>query len=209
MHILDTGPIFKFLATDSVPQLIAALGNHAIHVPEAVEYEIKDTPTRRPQFARAAELWPRLPDRFKVSLSDTPTDELRQLCQSILHIGFDEMYKQTRDRGENMAILHAVALARKGEHVIVVCDEEVGTAKIRRESNALKMQQTFGHHIPGGRIQHADTITLLRWAIEANAFDSHEAFLKKYQAMTSLDEALPKDVKTTGLTGRPPWPLLN
>lgn len=55
MHILDTGPIFKFFATDCVPQLLAALGNSAIHVPEAVEFEILDTPTRRPQLA--AQRW--------------------------------------------------------------------------------------------------------------------------------------------------------
>lgn len=72
MYILDTGPILKFLTTDCVPELLSALGNHPIYVPEAVQYEVLDTPTRHPQFARAAELWPRIPDRFKVVLPDTP-----------------------------------------------------------------------------------------------------------------------------------------
>lgn len=64
-----------------------------------------------------------------------------------------------------------------------------------------------GQHVAGGQIQHADTPMLLRWAIEAGAFESLEAFVKKYRAMARLDSALPTDVKATGLTGRPPWPL--
>lgn len=47
MHILDTGPIFKFLTTDCTPQLLVALGHNVICVPAAVEYEIFDTPKRR------------------------------------------------------------------------------------------------------------------------------------------------------------------
>ncbi|WP_454112088.1 hypothetical protein [Microbacterium aurum] len=206
MHILDTGPIFKFLTTDCVPQLIAALGNNVIHVPQAVEFEIIDTPKRRKQFARAAEVWPRYPARFKSVLSDEPTDELRACCSKVLGLDFDTMYASRKDRGENMAILHGVLLARGGARVILVCDEEAGTAKIRQQSSALRMQQVQGHHVPGGQIQHADTLTLLRWAIEAGAFESQAAFLKKYRAMADLDEALPRDVKSTGLTGRPPWP---
>ena len=64
MHILDTGPIFKFFATDCVDELLLALGHSKIYVPEAVEFEISDTPTRHPQFERAAESWPFFPDRF-------------------------------------------------------------------------------------------------------------------------------------------------
>lgn len=206
MHIFDTGPIFKFLATDCVPQLLAAIGYGVLNVPEAVNFEITDTPTRRQQFKRAAEVWPHLPERYKNVIPDEATDELRACCQSVLGIDFDAMYRSTKDRGENMAILHGVLRARTGEHVILVCDEEAGTAKIRQQANALRMQHMRRQHVPGGRIQHADTVTLLRWAIEAGAFDSQQAFLKKYEAMAILDEALPKDVKTTGLTKRPPWP---
>ena len=206
MHILDTGPILKFLTTDCVPQLLLALGNNPIHVPEAVAYEVVDTPTRHTQFARAAEVWPRIPERFKVILPDAPTDELRELSRSVLKADFDDMYAQTRDRGENMAILHAVSLARKGRTVLVICDEEEGTSTILREANKLKLQQTTGRHTPGGQIPHADTITLLRWAIEGGGFSSIDAFVKKYNAMASLDSSLPREVKKTGLTKSPPWP---
>ncbi len=206
MHILDTGPIFKFLTTDCVPQLLAALGHNRVHVPAAVEFEILNTPKRRTQFKRAAEAWPKLPARFKTVIPDTPTEELRACCRSVLGIDFDDMYASTKDRGENMAILHGVLLARAGEQVVLVCDEEAGTSTIRQQANALRMQHMQGRHEPGGRIQHADTLTLLRWAIEAGSFESQEHFLRKYRAMASLDEALPKDVKATGLTKRPPWP---
>lgn len=206
MYILDTGPILKFLTTDCVPELLSALGNHPIHVPEAVQYEVLDTPTRHPQFARAAELWPRIPDRFKVVLPDTPTDELRKLCRSVLKTDFDSMYRQTRDRGENMAILHAVSLAREGNKVYVACDEESETGIIKREANALKMQQMFGHHVPGGSIEHIDTRKLLKWAIENGAFESRELFLAKYDRMAKLDASMPETAKEAGLTGSPPWP---
>jgi len=206
MHILDTGPIFKFLTTDCVPQLLKALGNNVLNVPAAVDFEITDTPRRREQFKRAAEVWPRFPERFKNVIPDTPTDELRTCCRSVLGVDFDEMYASTKDRGENMAILHGVLMARAGKQVVLVCDEEAGTAKIKQQANVLKMQHTRGQHVAGGQIQHADTLTLLRWAILAGAFESQAVFVKKYKAMANLDEALPKDVKATGLTKRPPWP---
>src|SRR5690625_2220877 len=101
MHIFDTGPIFKFLTTDCVPQLLEALGNNKIHVPAAVEFEIIDTPKRRKQFRRAAEVWPKVPERFKKVLPDTPTNELRACCRSIFGIDFDDMYANKEDRGEN------------------------------------------------------------------------------------------------------------
>ncbi|SYZ33779.1 PIN domain-containing protein [Propionibacterium australiense] len=116
------------------------------------------------------------------------------------------MYARPKDRGENMAILHGVLLARAGKQVILVCDDEAGTRKTRQQARALAMQHMQGQHVPGGRIQHADTLTLLSWAIEAGAFDSQATFLTKYQAMANLDEALPRDVKVTGLTKHPPWP---
>ncbi|PFG33648.1 hypothetical protein [Sanguibacter antarcticus] len=206
MHILDTGPIFKFLTTDCVPQLLAALGHNVVNVPEAVDFEIFDTPMRHKQFKRAAEVWPRFPDRFKNVISDEPTDELRACCRSVFSMDFDDMYASRKDRGENMAILHGVLLARTGKKVILVCDEEAGTAKIKQQASVLKMQHMDAKHVPGGEIRHADTPMLLRWAIEAGAFDSLAVFVKKYQAMASLDSALDPDVKKTGLTGRPPWP---
>lgn len=206
MHILDTGPIFKFLTTDCVPQLLAALGHNVVHVPEAVNFEITDTPKRRKQFKRAAEVWPRFPERFKNVISDAPSDELRACCRSVLGMDFDEMYECQKDRGENMAILHGVLLARAGERVILVCDEEAGTSKIKQQARVLMMERMRGQHVAGGQIQHADTLILLRWAIEAGAFASQADFMKKYQAMANLDEALPKDLKATGLTKRPPWP---
>lgn len=206
MHILDTGPIFKFLATDCVPHLLAALGHNVVNVPEAVDFEITDTPKRRKQFKRAAEAWPKFPKRFKRVIPDTPTDELRACCRSVLGMDFEDMYASRKDRGENMAILHGVLLARAGERVVLVCDEEAGTSKIKQQASVLKMQHMRGQHVAGGQIQHADTLTLLRWAIEAGAFASQTDFLQKYQAMANLDEALPRDVKATGLTRRPPWP---
>lgn len=207
MHILDTGPVFKFLTTDCVPQLLAALGNNVVNVPEAVNFEIFDTPKRHKQFERAAEVWPRFPDRFKNVIPDDPTDELRACCRSVLGMDFDDMYACRKDRGENMAVLHGVLLARTGEKVILVCDEVAGTSKIKQQAIALRMQHMRGQHVAGGQIQHANTLMLLRWAIEAGAFASQEAFVKKYRAMASLDSALPTDVKATGLTGRPPWLL--
>ncbi|WP_205750117.1 hypothetical protein [Cryobacterium sp. SO1] len=177
-----------------------------MNVPEAVDFEITDTPKRREQFKRAAEVWPNFPERFKKVIPDTPTADLRACCRSVLGLDFDDMYASRKDRGENMAILHGVLLARAGERVVLVCDEEAGTSKIKQQASVLKMQHVRGQHVAGGQIQHADTLTLLRWAIEAGAFASQVAFLKKYQAMANLDEALPKDVKATGLTRRPPWP---
>lgn len=205
MHILDTGPIFKFLITDCVQQLVCALGGNKVIVPAAVEYEIFDTPARRRQFKRAAELWPRFPERLKEVLPDDPTDELRQCCRTVLGMDFDEMYGRTKDRGENMAILHAVLLARAGKQVIVVCDEESGSRMIKNQARALAMQHMRGLHVPGGSIAHADTLMLLRWVIEKGGFASRDEFLSKYKAMAALDSALPSDVKVTGLTKSPPW----
>ncbi|MDI9589043.1 MAG: hypothetical protein QM234_08860 [Acidobacteriota bacterium] len=206
MHILDTGPIFKFLTTDCVPQLLGALGHGVVHVPEAVEYEIFDTPTRHHQFKHARDVWRKVPDRFKYVIPDNPTDDLRELCETVLGTDFDTMYSQRKDRGENMAILHGVVKARAGEKVLLVCDEEAGTQIIKKQASLLQMQHMQGRHTPGGKIEHADTLTLLRWAIEGEHFDSKEHFLKKYHAMASLDEALPKDVSKTGLLKSPPWP---
>lgn len=53
MHILDTGPIFKFLTTDCVPELLLALGHNKVHVPAAVEFEVLNTPTRHTQFEQS------------------------------------------------------------------------------------------------------------------------------------------------------------
>ncbi|SYZ33778.1 Uncharacterised protein [Propionibacterium australiense] len=86
--IFDTAPLFKFLTTDCVRQLLAALGHRIVNVPEAVNFEITDTPKRRRQFKRAAEVWPRLPDRFKQVLPDNPTDELRRCCRSVFGMDF-------------------------------------------------------------------------------------------------------------------------
>lgn len=49
-YIFDTGPLFKFLATDCVPQLISAIGGSTVVVPEAVDFEIHDTPIAAPNF---------------------------------------------------------------------------------------------------------------------------------------------------------------
>lgn len=207
MHILDTGPIFKFLTTDCAEELLLALGYQAVLVPEAVEFEILNTPRRHPQFKRAKEVWPKIPARFKKVLSDEPTQELRVCCRSILGLEFDQMYAQPKDRGEHMAILHGVVLARAGQKVLLVCDEEAGTAMIKKQQRLLAFQQMKGQHAPGGSIHHADTIQLLHWAIENGGFGGdRQVFLKRYRAMAALDSALPQDVKQTGLTKSPPWP---
>ena len=88
MHILDTGPIFKFLATDCVPELLCALGHNKIHVPAAVAFEVLHTPTRHTQFERAREVWLRFPERFREIIPDDPTDELRQCCRAVLSMEF-------------------------------------------------------------------------------------------------------------------------
>lgn len=206
MHILDTGPLFKFLTTNCGPQLLIALGHNRIYVPAAVDVEIDDTPKRRPQFKPAAERWLRFPDRFKEVIPDTPTDELRECCRAVLGVEFEEMYARKKDRGENMAILHGVLLARAGEQVLIVCDEDPGTKIIKKQANALAMQHMRGLHVPAGSIEHADTLQLLSWAIERGGFATRAEFIKKYNAMASLDSALPMDVKSTGLTKSPPWP---
>lgn len=103
MHVLDTGPIFKFLATNCVDELLRALGYGVISVPSAVEFEIFDTPKRRPQFAKAPEAWKRLPERFKEVLSDKETEEMQQCCRQVFGRDLQEMYSEYKDRGENMA----------------------------------------------------------------------------------------------------------
>ncbi|MCG7231322.1 hypothetical protein D8M20_03840 [Corynebacterium propinquum] len=149
MHILDTGPIFKFLTTD----------------------------------------------------------ELRQCCQAVLGMEFEEMYAEPKDRGEHMAILHGVLRARAGEQVILVCDETAGTNVIKQQAKVLTQSQRRGQFSPGGSIQHADTIKLLRWAIEGGGFNgSREQFLTKYKAMAALDSSMPHTAKEVGLTKSPPWP---
>lgn len=117
------------------------------------------------------------------------------------------MYARKQDRGENMAILHGVVRARAGDTVVIACDEEAGSRIISRQANVLTLEQMRGLHVPGGSIAHVDTLILLRWAIEAGAFSSLREFQKKYRAMVELDEALPREVKRTGLTKRPPWPV--
>ena len=206
MHILETGPIFKFLTTDFTPQLLVALGHNVICVPAAVEYEIFDTPRRRKQFARAAEVWRKsFPDRFRRVLSDEPSAELHECCLTVFGLEFSEMYSQTKDRGETMAILHGVLAARSGEQVLIVCDDEAGIRTIERQSAILREQQSRGLYNSGGSISHADTLTLLRWAIQNGAFESKTEFLKRYERMASLDEALPKEIKKTDLLSPHLW----
>lgn len=207
MHILDTGPIFKFLTTDCVPELLCALGHNKIHVPEAVKFEVLDTPNRHTQFQHAREVWHRFPERFREIIPDDPTDELRQCCRAVLSMEFEDMYADHKDRGEHMAILHGVVRARTGEQVIIVCDEEAGTNVIKRQAKALIAAQQKGMYLAGGSIQHADTIQLLRWAIERGGFNgSRKRFLTKYKAMAALDSSMPYSAKQLGLTKSPPWP---
>lgn len=60
---------------------------------------------------------------------------------------------------------------------------------------------------PGGSIRHADTVQLLRWAIEGGGFKgSRQTFLNKYKAMAELDSSMPYSAKELGLTKSPPWP---
>lgn len=143
-YIFDTGPMLKFLTTDCVPQLLAAIGHAVVNVPGAVDFEIYDTPTRHRQFTHATEVWPKFPQRFKNMIPDEPTDELRACCRSVLGLDFDAMYAVEKDRGENMAILHGVLLARAGDHVVLACDERAGSEKIRKEAGILKMRQANG-----------------------------------------------------------------
>ncbi|NLE98642.1 MAG: hypothetical protein GX596_11750 [Propionibacterium sp.] len=207
MHILDTGPIFKFLTTDCVPELLCALGHNKIHVPQAVELEVLHTPDRHRQFEHAREVWPRFPDRFRVIIPDAATEELRQCCRAVLGMEFEDMYAEPKDRGEHMAILHGVLRARSGEQVVLVCDETAGINVIKRQAKVLLAAQARGEHVPGGSIQHADTIQLLRWAIEGGGFNgSRRQFLTKYKAMAALDSSLPLTAKEAGLTKSPPWP---
>lgn len=207
MHILDTGPIFKFLTTDCVPELLCALGHNKIYVPEAVAFEVSDTPTRRKQFEHAKLVWSRFPDRFREIISDTATDDLEATCRSVLGMEFDDMYADTIDRGEHMAILHGVIHARQGEDVIVACDDEAGSIIIQAQENALVAAQARGECSPNGSIKHVNSIQLLRWAIEGGGFSgSRKQFLAKYDAMAALDSSMPLSAKQEGLTKSPPWP---
>lgn len=206
-HILDTGPIFKFLVTDCVPHLFAALKTNPVCAPEAVQFEVLDSPRRHQQFEKAPEAWEhRVPERLKRILSDEATVEMRKLSQEVYQVDFDDLYAEKRDLGERMAVLHAVRLARSGESVLVVCDDEGGIADLEKQSRLLRMQHMHGLHAPGGSIRHAGTETILRWAIEAGAFTTRTEFTTKYQAMVALDEALPRDLVSTGLLKSPPWP---
>lgn len=206
-HILDTGPIFKFLVTDSVPHLFAALNRNPVCIPAAVEHEVLHTPRRHPQFEKAPHAWQhRVPPSLKRVLPDEGTPEMRALCREIFQRDFDELYAEKKDLGERMAVLHAVRLARAGESVVVVCDDEGGIALIKQHARLLQMQHMRHLHTPGGSIRHADTVTILGWAIQAGAFADRAELTTKYRAMVSLDEALPRDLTTTGLLTSPPWP---
>ena len=190
MHILDTGPIFKFLTTDCVPELLLALGHNKVHVPAAVEFEVLNTPTRHTQFERAREVWRHFPERFREIIPDDPTDELRQCCRAVLSMEFEDMYADLKDRGEHMAILHGVLRARSGEQVILVCDEEAGTNVIKRQAKVLIAAQRRG-----------------MYSIENGGFDGNrQKFLTKYKAMAAFDSSMPYSAKYLGLTKSPPWP---
>ena len=190
-----------------MPELLCALGHNKIHVPEAVEFEVINTPNRHRQFKRAQEMWPRFPPRFLELIRDKPTPELRQCCRSVFGVDFDTMYAEPKDRGEHMAILHGVLRARAGHEVVLVCDDEAGIAMIKRQARILALEQARGVCKPGGSISHADTVRLLYWAIERGGFKrSRKLFQKKYEAMAGLDQALPRSAKEAGLTKSPPWP---
>lgn len=206
IHIIDTGPLFKFLVTDCVPQLLSAIGNRPIHLPEAVEYEVKTTPERHRQFAMAPDKWRRFPARFQSVISDEPTGEIEAACLAIYGVDFEEMYAQAKDRGEKMAIIHGVVRAQNGHHVVLVCDDDGGATMVKKQARILSTRQMRGLAQPGGRLQHASTLTVLRWAIENGSFRDRGDFRKKYERMAALDEALNRDVRETGLLDSPPWP---
>lgn len=206
IHVVDTGPILKFFATNSAQHLVEALNSNPITVPEAVEYEILNTPNRHTQFKKAPNAWSRLPERFKVILPDQKTDDLDNCCRTVFGVDFDQMYKISKDRGETMALLHGLILARRGDKVTIVCDDDPARVTIQREANKLKLQQMQKKCPPGGEITLATTLDLLDWAIRSGSFETRNDFLAKYNLMAQLDSALPQQAKSAGLTGSPPWP---
>lgn len=205
-YIFDTGPLFKFLATDCVPQLISAIGGSTVVVPEAVDFEIHDTPDRRPQFRRARDVWKKFPPRFRDVIPDSPSEELRRCCNRVFGIDLETLYRHKKDLGENMMLLHGLSRAHAGEKVVLICDDQGGIAKAEEQIRVLRHRQHLGTGPAEGSLSYAKTTSLLHWAIEVGSFKSQEHFIKKYNMMAELDEALPKKVKDTGLTKRPPWP---
>lgn len=206
MYILDTGPIFKFLATHCTAELIAALGGNTIHVPAAVEREILSTPERYPQFMPAIREWGDLRPNFKKVLDDHGSEHLDRHCLRVMRRPLDEVYAHPRDLGETMAVLHGLVAAEHGAEVVIACDDGAGKELIVRQQKFINLMRVRGRCKGCGSIRHVDTLELLRWAIAADGgFTDKARFRAKYREMANLDSALPPDLNDTDLMKRSLW----
>lgn len=187
--------------------MFMGLDQEPIYVPDAVRYEVHDTPTRKTQFSHAPEVYSKLPKRLVKSLSDTPTEALEKHCLKVFQQPLQDILNLSSDKGEHLALIHASRYASEGERVRILCDDGPATTLIEQAQVRLNYEQRLGRASANGSIAILSSIDILERAIASGAFEADKvAFRKKYLRMSQLDSSLPGELKNTHLLKSPPWP---
>jgi len=200
MLALDTGPIFKFLATHNERMLFKVTGG-PIHLSQAVIDEVLYTPRRRPQFGPAVSVFEKVKGRFVVVLED---DEpyLDALAREVFQQPLVQLRMNPENLGEQMTLLHGVEHARRGHQVRIVCDDGPACRLISARAQHHVRAVSAGTAPEGSGLRLDGTISLLGEAIDLGLFADRGVLKTTYAAMAGLDSALPGDIDDTGLLMR-------
>lgn len=104
-----------------------------------------------------------------------------------------------------MALLHALVLVATGANVRLLCDDGPARVIIRRQINLLVARKMQGRAPGAGSLALAGSVDILRRAVEMGAFPGRDDLRRIYGRMAALDEALDRDILTTGLLDDALW----
>lgn len=142
LSIVDAGPCLTFCAAHTERVLMGVLsGIGTVHVPEAVDDEVtrKSRPGERLAIARRTWVGLKQAQRIIV-LSDAASDPTLLEAARLARLDLSAVHRQSRDRSERMAVLHALALRIQGAAPVVLIDD--GYGRQLAQANHLQILST-------------------------------------------------------------------
>lgn len=189
--ILDAGPCLTFCAAHAERILFDVLSPIGpLQVPEAVDEEVWRKSTQNSKFRPVRSTWLKLKYSNRISVLSDSIDQPGLLeAAKALSLELETVRTRSKDRGERMVIIHALAMVERGLAPVVLVDDWYGQ----------QLATLAG-------LQVLTTEMILVQAIRSEMIPDRGEMRRLYTRMRLLDDGL-VDITQTRLLDAQTWNL--
>ena len=187
--ILDAGPCLTFCAAHAEHILVGVLSDIGnLTTPEAVDAEVRRKSKVGTKFEAARGKWMGLKNSHRITiLSDAISTPGLLAAAKLADLDLESVRHESKDRGERMVIIHALAMRGQGIEPVVLVDDGYGQQLARRH-----------------RLTLLNSEMILIQAVKRQLITNKADMRGLYERMRQLDDGL-VHISQTRLLAPPTW----